>query len=372
MSEPTYILAGGGSGGHLYPGVAVARTLLEREPAARVLFAGSDREIERRILSAEQLPHVALPAVSSAELSRRPLRFLLRNWRAYRAAGRLLAENDIRAVVALGGFASVPVGLAGAGRRLPLLLLEQNVIPGRAVRLLARCAARVCLSFAETERHLPRRALCAVTGNPVRREIAALCNERAPECETPRRTLLVLGGSQGARTLNAAVTSFVQQHHEMLTGWRIVHQTGPNDVEAARNQYTKLEVDAEARAFLRDLPELYRTAGLVVSRAGGTTLAELACAGIPAVLVPYAHAADDHQTANADWYAERGAAVVVHETGDPATTAVQLAGAVAHVVQSDQQRRAMARSMSSLARPAAAEAVVEQLVAAHERRDGRS
>lgn len=355
----TYLFAGGGSGGHLYPGIAVARELLAQRPEARVLFVGSDRPLERRILDAEGLDHVALPAASSADLARHPLQFARRNWSAFRDAGSLIASSSPCAVVGLGGFASAPLVLAAQRAGLPTLLLEQNVTPGRATRWLAGRAHRVCLSFSETAASLPRSARCVTTGNPVRRDIAATPAEPRGKSEHTPKRLLILGGSQGARSLNRIVCDALVQLSGNLAGWEIVHQTGPADAETIREQYARTTLPVTVREFIEDLGRLYRATDVVVSRAGATTLAELACCGLPAVLVPFPHAARDHQTANAAWYAERGAALLIREAGDAAPL---LADALLSLLHDERLRRRMSERCRNTSRPYAAQDVVQELL----------
>jgi UDP-N-acetylglucosamine--N-acetylmuramyl-(pentapeptide) pyrophosphoryl-undecaprenol N-acetylglucosamine transferase len=355
----TYLFAGGGSGGHLYPGIAVARELLAVRPEARVLFVGSDRPLERRILDAEGLDHVALPAASSAELARNPIGFARRNWSAFRDAKRLLGSCSPCAVVGLGGFASVPLVVAAQQGGLPTLLLEQNVTPGRATRWLAGRAQRVCLSFSETAAFLPRSARCVMTGNPVRRDIAGITAERVEKPEHTPKQLLILGGSQGARSLNRIVCNALVQLSGNLAGWEIVHQTGPADAATVREQYARTTLPVTVHEFIEDLGRLYRATDVVVSRAGATTLAELACCGLPAVLVPFPHAARDHQTANAAWYAERDATLLIREAEHAAPS---LADALRSLLHDERLRQRMSERSRNTARPYAAQDVVQELL----------
>lgn len=356
----TYLFAGGGSGGHLYPGIAVARELLAERPDACVLFVGSDRPIERRILDEEGLDHVALPAASSADLTRNPLQFVRRNWAAFRDARRLVASHAPPAVVGLGGFASVPVVLAAQRAGRPTLLLEQNVTPGRATRWLARQASRVCLSFSETAAFLPGSASCVTTGNPVRREIAAIQADPAGKPEGAPKRLLILGGSQGARSLNRIICDALSQLRGTLIDWEIVHQTGSADAARIREEYAQANLQVFVHDFIADLGSLYRATDIVISRAGATTLTELACCGLPAVLVPFPHAVRDHQTANAAWYSERGAALLTRESGDAARS---LTDALSSLLNDEPLRRRIRERCRETARPHAAQDVVRELLA---------
>jgi UDP-N-acetylglucosamine--N-acetylmuramyl-(pentapeptide) pyrophosphoryl-undecaprenol N-acetylglucosamine transferase len=355
-----FLFAGGGSGGHLLPGIAVAEVLRQRTPLARVLFVGSEREIERRIVTEHNCPHVALPLSPLDDLRRRPHRFLWRNCRAIAEAQRLLREQRPRAVIGLGGLASAPVVWAAHRAGVPIVLLEQNAIPGRATCWLSRWAGMVCVTYPECVDRLPRGVPTLLCGNPVRAEIAALLHEpRMIDAESP--TLLVLGGSQGADALNAAVLELVRQQRTALAGWTIVHQTGPRQAAAVQAAYATLGQSHVVADFFPNLVEHYRRADIVISRAGATTLAELACAGKPMVLVPYPHAADNHQRANAEAFASQGAAVVVEHAASASDTAAQIGRALSPWQHDATLRQQIGDAARSLARPDAAERVVSLL-----------
>lgn len=387
----TYLFAGGGTGGHLFPGIAVAEELLHRDPQARVLLVGSERDVERAIVGRHGYEHWPLPVEPPSTLRRRPIRFAWRNWQAFRAAKRILRDEQPAVVIGLGGFASVPVAFAADRIGLPVVLLEQNVIPGRATRWLCRRAAAVCLSFAETTRYLPASANVCVTGNPVRREIARLkdvigrrvldrratstiaaeghprllpslgANAGAP---TDHPVLLILGGSQGAEAVNAVMLQAAEKLRRMLTGWQIVHQTGEREFEAVCRDYRRLGLRATLAPFFDDVAPWYHRADLAVSRAGATTLAELACAGCPAILIPYPHAIGDHQTMNARFYESGEAARVVAQKADLRETAGELTTQLQPLLADSTLRDKMRLAMSHLARPDAAAEVADCIVQA--------
>jgi UDP-N-acetylglucosamine--N-acetylmuramyl-(pentapeptide) pyrophosphoryl-undecaprenol N-acetylglucosamine transferase len=358
--DGTYLFAAGGTGGHLFPAIAVARALLARHPSARVLFVGTERALERDILAREGFPHHPLPAASTAVLKRNPAGFAWRHWTACRGARRLLAEYRPAVVFGCGGFASVPPVLAASMAGIPILLLEQNASPGRATVWLSRDALGVCVAFEESVAALPRGVRSVVTGNPVRTEIAALAGGPF-RANHGVRTLLVLGGSQGARSLNAAVTGACAGLATQLRGWRVVHQSGPDQDGPVRDRYAELGIDAVVAPFIDDMAAAYRAADLVISRAGATTLAELACAGRAAVLVPYPHAARDHQRHNADAFARTGAAVCVSERPDAGDTVRTLVQAVSPMLADEHRRETVSAAMRQRARPDAAQVVLAQL-----------
>lgn len=378
------IFAGGGTGGHLFPGIAVARELLAREPDARVLFVGSQKHIEQDIVGSAGFEHVALPSVSPSLSPTRIGSSFLNNWRAYRQARAIIARERPSVVVGLGGFASVPPVLAAWRIGVPIVILEQNVVPGKATRLLSRFAEVVCLPWPQAANGLPRSVKTVVTGNPIRVEIAKLADAEtetgepggvsprtqvikdvrgltppgSPESDRETRTLLILGGSQGAASLNAAVLDALATLRTELTGWQIVHQTGAADLDAIRQRYAALSLTADVQPFIRNIAEQYRRATCVVSRAGATTLAELACAGLPALLVPLPTSAHDHQRLNAHLFAEHSAALVA-EPSSPA--ADSLRAALVQLLSDHSLRDRLRLKLRGLAHPQAASAVVEIL-----------
>lgn len=328
---------------------------MEREPQARILFLGSDRPIERSILSSTPFEHLVLPVPYGSDLRRRPVQLVRHLMAACRAAGRVMRSARPTAVIGCGGFASVAPVVAARRLDVPCLLLEQNVIPGRATRWLSRLGGTVCLTYRESAVRLPRSARAIVTGNPVRRQIAALAGDR-PRGES--QTLLVLGGSQGARRINDLMLRAATVCRPLREEWRIVHQTGAADEERVRHAYAALGIEASVSAFFADAADLYRQAGAVVSRAGGTTLAELACAGLPALLIPYPQAADDHQWHNAEWFASAGAAVRCDDTGDGLSMSSRFEDLLGSLLQDADRRTRMAKAMSRLARPQATQEVL--------------
>jgi len=356
-----YLFSGGGTGGHLTPGLAVAAELAKSDPTCRILFVGSDRPLEQKLISGAGYEHFALPVESSRTLRRNPFQFVWRNWRALRQAGALLDRVRPSAVIGLGGFACVPAIFAASRRRVPTIVLEQNAIAGRATRFLSRRVDAVCTAFEKACQSLSPVARVIVTGNPVRPAIADLA--RLPPSqglgETP--TLLVLGGSQGAESLNQAVLQMLAMRPPALVGWRVVHQTGQAQHAEIAKVYATSGINHRVQPFFDNMPELYTDAALTISRAGATTLAELACAGCPAILLPYPHAADNHQLANARIFEAAGAAILVEHQHFPAITVERLTRAATSLIADPTRRAPMVQSLRNLARPDAARAVVNVL-----------
>jgi UDP-N-acetylglucosamine--N-acetylmuramyl-(pentapeptide) pyrophosphoryl-undecaprenol N-acetylglucosamine transferase len=354
------ILTGGGSGGHLYPGLAVAEAIRTRFPECELLFVGSERGLERRIIREAGYEHVTTPMMPSTDLLRAPFRFGFNYWKSHRLAQRLLREFPVQIAIGLGGFASLPVIRSAQRAGTPTLLLEQNIVLGRATRWLMKRAGAVCHSFqaaAEAGRPADRQI---VTGNPVRREIAALhtADLAADRPHTP--TILVLGGSQGSLSVNRMWLSAVRELTDELGSCRIFHQAGEADFRNARTVYNELGLSAISEPFFEILPTIYRQTDFVIARAGATTLAELACAGLPAILIPYPRSIGDHQAKIARFYAEQGAAVVVEQTNAVLDNPRPLTAAVREFLEADLTPRR--KAMRSLARPDAAARVIEAII----------
>lgn len=352
---PLYVFAGGGTGGHLAPGIAVAEQLRHDQPNCRIRFVGSGRPVERQMLEPTGFEFSACETLPLTALRRRPDRFLCSHWKAFQEACSSIRADRPAAIIGLGGFASVPFSIAARRRGVPCILLEQNTVPGKANRWLSRWQP-ICLTFDESARYLPRKAVSHLTGNPLRADV---CRIAAAGHELPfeKTNLLVLGGSLGSRQINDSVLTAVEQCATELTDWKIIHQTGPEGADDARSLYSRLEIAHDVAPFFADLPSRLAEATLAVARAGATTLAELAAVGVPAVLVPYPTAADDHQTRNAQLFVETGAAAMV-TSADGSFAPVDLVPTLKPLLADQPHLLNMSQAMKTLARPEAAKEVV--------------
>ena len=361
-SPSTFVFAGGGTGGHLFPGIAVAEELRRRDSSTRIVFVGSTRAIESTILAEHDLEHRMLVVEPLPILRRNPLRFAFRNWQAWRVATKILQELRPTVVIGLGGYASAPLVWAASRSHVPVVLIEQNVIPGRTTRWLSRFANHICVSFAETRSQLTRAQSIIVTGNPVREVIAALHDPKPTSStssfdSTSKPELLILGGSQGADSLNDALLVAIKKSRDVFSGWKLIHQAGPRQTDDIRQTYEGLGLTAVVESFFHDLPQRYASASLVISRAGATTLAELACVGVAMILLPYPHAADDHQRANAQVFVDHNAAIMVEHSSASEKTAEELSLVLRQLADDTEQRRAMGLAAKQLAHPNAAQRI---------------
>jgi UDP-N-acetylglucosamine--N-acetylmuramyl-(pentapeptide) pyrophosphoryl-undecaprenol N-acetylglucosamine transferase len=361
LPPPLHIVfTGGGTGGHLFPGLAVAERLAEQLPHMRITFAGSGKPFERRRVAEAGFQYLALPCRPVPQRAREAFSFVIENFAGYLAARRFLVETDVAVVVGLGGYASVPMGRAAARRGVPLVLLEQNAVPGRATRWLAWRATLICLAMPSAGQSLRCRCAVEVTGNPIRDGF----RPAAPA----GRQLLVLGGSGGARSLNESVPRALYKLRGQLADWRIIHQAGELGLPSTRNLYHKLALEATVFDFIPNMPAVLTASALAVCRSGGTTLAELAVAGVPAVLLPYPHATGDHQRRNAEVYAAAGGAVVLDERELPGRLDNHLAEAISPLLADPRRRADMSSAMRRLSRPEAAAHVAALLLSIAGRR----
>jgi UDP-N-acetylglucosamine--N-acetylmuramyl-(pentapeptide) pyrophosphoryl-undecaprenol N-acetylglucosamine transferase len=304
------ILAGGGTGGHVIPALAIANEL-KKNYAAEVLFIGTARGIENRLVPAAGYPLklVRVGALKNVSLATRA-KTAFDLPRALWDAGRMLNEFAPDVVIGVGGYASGPAMLAAVMKHIPTLAFEPNVVPGFANRMVARFVSAAAVHFEETAKYFRR---AEVTGVPVRQAFFEIPPKRGG---TP--TLLVFGGSQGAHAINEAMIRCLPELRRQAPGIRIIHQTGErdyNDALAAYGSFTSSgDESAEVFKFIEDMPAAFARADLLVCRSGASTVAEITAAGKPAVFVPFPRAADDHQRINAEALAQAGAAVVVEES----------------------------------------------------------
>lgn len=344
------MIAGGGTGGHLFPGLAVAETLRERNPQSAILFIGSKFGIEATVLPRSSFSFQALAIRGLRGRGVRGLaEFLTQAPVAWLRSVSLVRSFRPQVVLGLGGYSSVPVVVAAWWCGVPSVLLEQNAHPGMANRSLARLARRVCTTFPESARFFPA-GKSENTGNPVRQ----LGSQQQPLPE--HFTLFAFGGSQGARSINRAMVDAVRLLREQVAHLKVLHQTGKADEDWVAGQYREMQVDAEVHGFVHDMGDAYGRADLIVCRAGATTLAEITALGKASILVPYPFAADDHQRSNAESLVSRNAAELILDAELDGKT---LATRILDLARDRERLTRMARAAASLSTPQAAAHVLQ-------------
>jgi UDP-N-acetylglucosamine--N-acetylmuramyl-(pentapeptide) pyrophosphoryl-undecaprenol N-acetylglucosamine transferase len=352
------VIAGGGTGGHLYPGIAVARELLSRQPDARVSFAGTSRGIEARVLPREGFE---LDVIRSGGLKGKSLRGSVRGTLLVPLglvdAWRIISARRPDLVIGVGGYSSGPVVLAAVARRIPTMVLEQNAVPGLTNRLLAPLVGAAAVTFDSTRAFFGASAF--VSGNPVRPEFYEAADRRqvASGAGAADLNLLVFGGSQGAHALNMSMCDAAPSLAARLSSLQVVHQTGERDLDRVRAAYRSAGLRAEVEPFLYDMGRRLNAADLVVCRAGATTLAEITAAGKASILIPLPTATDDHQRKNAETLALAGGAEVILQSE---ATGQELATRIVALAMDRDRRDRLARAARALARPDAARVIVDR------------
>ena len=353
------LIAGGGTGGHLYPGIAVARELLARVPDARVTFVGTAAGIEARVVPREGFP---LELIRSAGLKGKSIGALVRGM-ALLPLGALdaaLVIGRIRpsVVLGVGGYSSGPVVMLAAIRGIPTMLMEQNAIPGVTNRSLARVVRAAAVTYEQAVPCFGRKAF--VAGNPVRPEFFETQGAYDAHSQPPGAArILVFGGSQGAHAINVAMVEAAARLAAVAPRLAITHQTGERDVEMVRDGYRRAGLEARVEPFLFAMDREMKSADLVICRAGATTLAELTAAGRPSILIPLPTATDDHQRKNAEALVSQGAARMIDQrelTGD------RLAADIVALAADERGRVEMSGRARQMAKPDAAKVIVDKVL----------
>jgi UDP-N-acetylglucosamine--N-acetylmuramyl-(pentapeptide) pyrophosphoryl-undecaprenol N-acetylglucosamine transferase len=345
------LIAGGGTGGHIYPGIAIAREIQRRHPQAELRFVGTERGLESRIIPSEgfcleKITVSGLKGMKGLERLRNSITIPKSLWESRSIIRRFRPT----VVIGVGGYSSGPPVLMAAVMGIPAMLQEQNALPGLTNRILGRFVHKVAAGFEEAAAYFKSKTV--VTGNPVRDEFSK--TER--KTESTLFTLLISGGSQGAQAINSAVAEALQVLGPNLTGLRWIHQTGERDYEMVSGAYQAAGVSADVRPFFRDMPEQFARADLLICRSGATTLAEITVAGKAAILVPFPLAADDHQRKNAEALVHAGAAEMILQKE---LSGQRLADRIQHFLRHRQELRAMEERSRLLGRPDATRRIVD-------------
>lgn len=363
------IIAGGGTGGHLFPGIAVAEEFLARNPDNQVLFVGTERGIEARAVPAAGYP---LELISAAGIRGKGTLSQLKGSAmmiyGYAQSRKILKRFRPDMVLGVGGYASLPMVLAARGMRIPSFIHEQNAIPGLSNRLLAKFAGKVFITLDESARYFPP-ATTMLTGNPLRRQILDMVEKANPPqppfnkggCEAEQAggfRLFVFGGSQGAHAINSAMIEALHFLKESRIRLDITHQTGERECDEVVAAYNAAEVGARIMPFISDMAAEYAKADLIICRAGATTIAEVTACGKACLFIPFPHAVDDHQRRNAEALLKKDACFMMLERE---LTGAALAGQIYKLAQDPDLVRRTGELAFSLARLDAARIIVDQM-----------
>lgn len=352
------LIAGGGTGGHLFPGIAVALELKRRLKEASVLFVGARARMEARILPGYGLSFTTIPIQGlKGKGWMKSLGTLLGLPRALTRAIGILRDFAPSVVLGMGGYSAGPLCVGARVLGIPSAIHEQNAYPGLTNRLLGRMVHRILISFEASASHFPRKKVLR-TGNPVRQDLLELSGISPPA--PPPLVVLVMGGSQGARAINSALVQALEELGPLGERLQVIHQTGDADYPRVVQEYRDRGLKGEIYPFIQDIASAYRKTHLVVSRAGATSLFELAALGKPSVLIPYPYAANNHQELNARALAGLGGAELILQRD---LNGPRLAQVLRRYMNEPGALTAMGEKARLLARPDAASAIVECLLA---------
>ena len=355
------IVAGGGTGGHLFPGIAVAEEFLSRDPANQVLFVGSERGIEARAI-----PRLGyqLELISAAGIrgkgSLAKLKGAAMMLYGYAQSRKILQQFKPDLVLGVGGYASLPMVMAARGMEIPRYIHEQNALPGMSNKVLSRVANKVFISLEESAKFFPKDCTL-LTGNPLRKQILEMLTGNVQEQQQSETfQLFIFGGSQGAHALNIALPQAVAQlSPEYQARLKITHQTGEADLQQVQAAYQANGIEADVRPFIDDMATAYHRAELIICRAGATTIAEVTALGKACLFVPFPHATDDHQRKNAEALLKKGACemLVEQEIGGKG-----LSNAIARLMENRDALKLIGENAAALARLDAARVIVDQML----------
>ncbi|GAB3503364.1 undecaprenyldiphospho-muramoylpentapeptide beta-N-acetylglucosaminyltransferase [Spirosoma knui] len=356
------IISGGGTGGHIYPAIAIANELKAIDPATEILFVGAEGKMEMEKVPRAGYSIVGLPVVGiKRELTLANLAFPLKLGRSLLRAQEIVRDFKPDVAVGVGGYASGPLLLAASRKGVPILIQEQNSYAGLTNKVLARWAKRICVAYPDMDAFFPAGKI-RLTGNPVRTDIQFADQQIGAgralfELEDNRPTLLIIGGSQGARTINESMETGLKRFVE--AGIQVIWQTGPAFIERARSAVALLNSPlVKAYDFIYDMDKAYAVADAVVSRAGALSVSELCLVGRPAILVPFPAASEDHQTKNAMALVERNAALLVRDQD----AREQLVSAALNLLADMPQRMQLSTQIKTLAKPNAAREIAEEVI----------
>ena len=362
MQEPAVILfAGGGTGGHLYPGIAVAAALRNVWPQSRPLFLCTEKEIDRVILQDSGFEFIPQPIVPWKRTIGGTLRFTRSLWATQDLVKRVLRERRPVAALGLGGYAAGAAVRSAAKAKLPCAILNQDVIPGKANQLLMKFVKVICCQFEQTAQYVDDkdRGKLRTTGCPIRPDIQNLPPRAQAagrlELNPALKTLVITGASLGAQTINEAVLATL--HGLPLSGWQVLHLSGRDHGPVVRAGYEKLGVPAVVIDFTPAMADVWAVADLAISRAGASSCAEICACGIPSILLPYPFHRDMHQRANAKVLADSGAAILLEDEKESTPNAQKLRPALQSLLSDADKRRTMSEAARKLSHPRAAENV---------------
>lgn len=366
MGDKCFFFAGGGTGGHIYPAMAVAEQIVKLEPAARVHFFCSTRSIDERILRQSGFEFTKLPAKGFSIRPGGLVGFCTSFIKSYRISKKILAGVDKAVVIGVGGFVAGPVCFAACKLKVPIVLLNVDFVPGQASRIIARWADEIFVQFEDTRKYFAKsKAKISVVGCPLRSSFENPQPNKAMEqlgLDRNKKTLLIIGGSSGAESINRAVCLLLGKLDAFAKDWQIVHLTGTANYEEINSRYTGTKIGHKVLGYFDNMPDLLAVADLVIGRSGAVSVAEYAAACVPSICMPYPYHKDRHQYLNAGKLVEAGAAIIVDDLPDEKDRAEWLWEELEQLLSDEEKRREMADACKTVAKLDAACKIAEKLL----------
>jgi len=366
MPDRTFYFAGGGTGGHIYPAMAVAEQLIRLQPNTKIHFFCSRRDIDTKILSQTGFEITKLPAQGLSLHPRRIIGFSKSMMESYRIVRDMLVRNPNAAVIGVGGFVAAPVCWAAHRLKTPVALLNVDIIPGRANRLIGRFADEIFVQFEDTRQYFRKRtAKVRVVGCPLRSDFANPKPQKAIEelgLDRNKKILLVTGASSGAQSINDTVCCLLDKLDAFAGTWQLVHLTGRANFEEVQQKYADVKIAHKVIDYYDDMADLLAAADLVIGRSGAVSVAEYAAAGVPSICMPYPHHKDLHQYRNAGKLVEVGAAVIVDDLPDAQDRCEWLWEELQELLKNDDLRSEMAQACKEIANLSAASQIAQALL----------
>jgi len=366
MGDKCFFFAGGGTGGHIYPAIAVAEQIVKLKPAAKIHFFCSTRSIDAQILRQAGLEYTQLPAKGLGVRPGKLIEFYTTFLKSYRIAKELIAKSDNAIVIGVGGFVAAPAARAAHKLKVPVVLLNVDIVPGRANKFIARFADEIFVQFAETTQYfVKKKAKVNVVGCPLRSGFANPQPHRAVEqlgLDENKKTLLITGASSGSENINDAVCSLLEKLDSFGYDWQIVHLTGLRNYEKVKQAYAGAKIGHKVLGYYDDMPNLLAAADLVIGRSGAVSVAEYTAAAVPSICMPYPYHKDKHQYLNASKLVEAGAAIIVDDLPDATDRAQWLWQELEELMKNEKERQRMVRACKAVARLDASYKIAERLL----------
>ncbi len=366
MDGRSFFFAGGGTGGHIYPAIAVAERIVKIEPKAKIHLFVSTRSIDAQILSKTDFEYTQLPAKGFSIRPGKLIGFCTSFLKSYRIAKQAIVKSKKPIVIGVGGFVAAPVCFAACKLKVSIVLLNVDIVPGRANKIIARWADEIFVQFEETSQYFAHSGVKVnVVGCPLRSGFGNPEPNKAIEqlgLDKNKKTLLITGASSGSENINRTACSLLERIAAFADDWQIVHLSGRADFEKVKSKYGDAKIGHKVLRYFDDMPGLLSAADLVVGRSGAVSVAEYAAAGVPSVCMPYPYHKDRHQYLNADKLVEAGAAVIVDDLPDDKETAERLWAELEDLMKDEKKRKEMAKACKATANLDASYKIAEKLL----------